>query len=259
MATIQQSETTPAGPSAPKEKSPEEQIAEIVSLPLPGGRTTVDTFEGLISAGNSILDFSKIDVPRMINITIPGIVSKEHKIRGAKAVWELGRSKGISESDKHMIQFLMQSFQTFITHSTSPKVSGASNRTVTAKYDGKEVLVNHEELKSCLDNSLASLGYENTMRQFGRAFTSAIVQGLSSGKLEPNTKICASHGIPPNYYPYSPDCLHVDARLHGYDASLAAELGKMVGINKSSGNKKGTHNIFEETDVSPHIFLGGRR
>nr|ACI25096.1 coat protein [Pineapple mealybug wilt-associated virus 3] len=249
--------STPVQPQLPK--ADEEQLQEIENLPLPGGRTTVNTFTDLISSNNAVLDFTKVEVPRMINITIPGIVAKEHRVKGAKALWELGKSKGISESDKHMIQFLMQSFQSFVTHSTSPKVSGASNRTITAKYDNKDVPVSHEELKTTLDNSLASYGYEITMRQFGRAFTTAIVQGLRSGKMEVNTRICSSHGIPPNYYPYSPDCLHVDARIQGYDAALANELGKMVALNKNAGGKRTQHNLFQETDISPQIFTGNRR
>nr|BDX29232.1 coat protein [Grapevine leafroll-associated virus 4] len=234
-------------------------LDEINSLPVATGRVTVDTFESLISGPNAVLNLSKLEIPRLFNVTIPGVVSGAHKVKGARALWELGKSKGITESDKHQIQFLMQSFQSFITHSTSPKVSSASNRSITGKYDGKDVTVSHDEIKTTLDNSIASFGYENTMRQFGRAFTAAIVQGLSSGKLEVNTKICASHGIPPNYYPYSPDCLHVDARLFGYDASLAAELGKMVAVNKSSGASDTIHNLYEGTKVAPEVFMGSRK
>nr|AFD98018.1 capsid protein [Grapevine leafroll-associated virus 5]AFD98023.1 capsid protein [Grapevine leafroll-associated virus 5] len=239
-----------------KEKA---DLEEIQSLPVIQGRTTVDTFEALINSSNGVLDLSRLEFPRLFNVTIPGVVSGKHKVIGARALWNLGKSKGISESDKHQVQFLMQSFQDFITHSTSPKVSSSSNRTITGKYDGKEVTVAHDEIKTALDNSIGSFGYENTPRQFGRAFTAAIVQGISSGKLEVNTKICASHGVPPNYYPYSPDCLHVDARLFGYDASLAAELGKMVAINKPSNSNKATHNLYEDTRVAPDIFLGNRR
>nr|AFD98019.1 capsid protein [Grapevine leafroll-associated virus 5] len=239
-----------------KEKA---DLEEIQSLPVIQGRTTVDTFEALINSSNGVLDLSRLELPRLFNVTIPGVVSGKHEVIGARALWNLGKSKGISESDKHQVQFLMQSFQDFITHSTSPKVSSSSNRTITGKYDGKEVTVAHDEIKTALDNSIGSFGYENTPRQFGGAFTAAIVQGISSGKLEVNTKICASHGVPPNYYPYSPDCLHVDARLFGYDASLAAELGKMVAINKPSNSNKATHNLYEDTRVAPDIFLGNRK
>nr|CAO86171.1 coat protein [Grapevine leafroll-associated virus 11] len=242
-----------------REEKEKRELEEIESLPVVQGRTTVGTFEALISSTNGVLDISKVEIPRLFNVTIPGVVSGKHKVLGAKAIWNLGKAKGISESDKHQIQFLMQAFQDFITHSTSPKVSSASNRTITGKYDGKEVTVAHDEIKTALDNSIGSFGYENTPRQFGRAFTAAIVQGISSGKLEVNTKICASHGVPPNYYPYSPDCLHVDARLFGYDASLAAELGKMVAINKPSNGSRVTHNLYEDTKVAPDIFLGNRR
>nr|WEG84601.1 coat protein [Grapevine leafroll-associated virus 4]WEG84699.1 coat protein [Grapevine leafroll-associated virus 4] len=242
-----------------REEKEKKELEEIESLPVVPGKNTVDTFEALINSTNGVLDIAKLQVPRLFNVTIPGVVSGKHKVLGARAIWNLGKSKGISESDKHQVQFLMQTFQDFITHSTSPKVSSSSNRTITGKYDGKEVTVAHDEIKTALDNSIGSFGYENTPRQFGRAFTAAIVQGISSGKLEVNTKICASHGVPPNYYPYSPDCLHVDARLFGYDASLAAELGKMVAINKPSNSNRVTHNLYEDTRVAPDIFLGNRR
>nr|AFD98053.1 capsid protein [Grapevine leafroll-associated virus 5] len=255
--------TPPASETEAERKAREDKekadLEEIQSLPVIQGRTTVDTFEALINSSNSVLDLSRLELPRLFNVTIPGVVSGKHKVIGARALWNLGKSKGISESDKHQVQFLMQSFQDFITHSTSPKVSSPSNRTITGKYDGKEVTVAHDEIKTALDNSIGSFGYENTPRQFGRAFTAAIVQGISSGKLEVNTKICASHGVPPSYYPYSPDCLHVDARLFGYDASLAAELGKMVAINKPSNSNRATHNLYEDTRVAPDIFLGNRR
>nr|AFD98045.1 capsid protein [Grapevine leafroll-associated virus 5] len=257
------SETPPASETEAERKAREDKekadLEEIQSLPVIQGRTTVDTLEALINSSNGVLDLSRLELPRLFNVTIPGVVSGKHKVIGARALWNLGKSKGISESDKHQVQFLMQSFQDFITHSTSPKVSSSSNRTITGKYDGKEVTVAHDEIKTALDNSIGSFGYENTPRQFGRAFTAAIVQGISSGKLEVNTKICASHGVPPNYYPYSPDCLHVDARLFGYDASLAAELGKMVAINKPSNSNKATHNLYEDARVAPDIFLGNRR
>nr|WEG77334.1 coat protein [Grapevine leafroll-associated virus 4]WEG84545.1 coat protein [Grapevine leafroll-associated virus 4]WEG84559.1 coat protein [Grapevine leafroll-associated virus 4]WEG84566.1 coat protein [Grapevine leafroll-associated virus 4]WEG84734.1 coat protein [Grapevine leafroll-associated virus 4] len=242
-----------------REEREKKDLEEIESLPVVPGKNTVDTFEALINSTNGVLDIAKLQIPRLFNVTIPGVVSGKHKVLGARAIWNLGKSKGISESDKHQVQFLMQTFQDFITHSTSPKVSSSSNRTITGKYDGKEVTVAHDEIKTALDNSIGSFGYENTPRQFGRAFTAAIVQGISSGKLEVNTKICASHGVPPNYYPYSPDCLHVDARLFGYDASLAAELGKMVAINKPSNSNRVTHNLYEDTRVAPDIFLGNRR
>nr|WEG84594.1 coat protein [Grapevine leafroll-associated virus 4]WEG84664.1 coat protein [Grapevine leafroll-associated virus 4]WEG84706.1 coat protein [Grapevine leafroll-associated virus 4] len=242
-----------------REEREKKELEEIESLPVVPGKNTVDTFEALINSTNGVLDIAKLQIPRLFNVTIPGVVSGKHKVLGARAIWNLGKSKGISESDKHQVQFLMQTFQDFITHSTSPKVSSSSNRTITGKYDGKEVTVAHDEIKTALDNSIGSFGYENTPRQFGRAFTAAIVQGISSGKLEVNTKICASHGVPPNYYPYSPDCLHVDARLFGYDASLAAELGKMVAINKPSNSNRVTHNLYEDTRVAPDIFLGTRR
>nr|WEG84650.1 coat protein [Grapevine leafroll-associated virus 4] len=242
-----------------REEREKKELEEIESLPVVPGKNTVDTFEALINSTNGVLDIAKLQIPRLFNVTIPGVVSGKHKVLGARAIWNLGKSKGISESDKHQVQFLMQTFQDFITHSTSPKVSSSSNRTITGKYDGKEVTVAHDEIKTALDNSIGSFGYENTPRQFGRAFTAAIVQGISSGKLEVNTKICASHGVPPNYYPYSPDCLHVDARLFGYDASLAAELGKMVAINKPSNSNRVTHNLYEDTRVAPDIFLGNRR
>nr|AWY94221.1 coat protein [Grapevine leafroll-associated virus 4] len=262
--------TTPVAPTTPltpeteeerkrREEREKKELEEIESLPVVPGKNTVDTFEALINSTNGVLDIAKLQIPRLFNVTIPGVVSGKHKVLGAKAIWNLGKSKGISESDKHQVQFLMQTFQDFITHSTSPKVSSSSNRTITGKYDGKEVTVAHDEIKTALDNSIGSFGYENTPRQFGRAFTAAIVQGISSGKLEVNTKICASHGVPPNYYPYSPDCLHVDARLFGYDASLAAELGKMVAINKPSNSNRVTHNLYEDTRVAPDIFLGNRR
>lgn len=262
--------TTPAVPTPPltheteeerkrREEREKRELEEIESLPVVPGKNTVDTFEALINSTNGVLDIAKLQIPRLFNVTIPGVVSGKHKVLGARAIWNLGKSKGISESDKHQVQFLMQTFQDFITHSTSPKVSSSSNRTITGKYDGKEVTVAHDEIKTALDNSIGSFGYENTPRQFGRAFTAAIVQGISSGKLEVNTKICASHGVPPNYYPYSPDCLHVDARLFGYDASLAAELGKMVAINKPSNSNRVTHNLYEDTRVAPDIFLGNRR
>nr|AFD98049.1 capsid protein [Grapevine leafroll-associated virus 5] len=255
--------TPPASETEAERKAREDKekadLEEIQSLPVIQGRTTVDTFEALINSSNGVLDLSRLELPRLFNVTIPGVVSGKHKVIGARALWNLGKSKGISESDKHQVQFLMQSFQDFITHSTSPKVSSSSNRTITGKYDGKEVTVAHDEIKTALDNSIGSFGYENTPRQFGRAFTAAIVQGISSGKLEVNTKICASHGVPPNYYPYSPDCLHVDARLFGYDASLAAELGKMVAINKPSDSNRATHHLYEDTRVAPDIFLGSRR
>nr|AFD98025.1 capsid protein [Grapevine leafroll-associated virus 5] len=257
------SETPPTSETEAERKAREAKeradLEEIQSLPVIQGRTTVDTFEALINSSNGVLDLSRLELPRLFNVTIPGVVSGKHKVIGARALWNLGKSKGISESDKHQVQFLMQSFQDFITHSTSPKVSSSSNRTITGKYDGKEVTVAHDEIKTALDNSIGSFGYENTPRQFGRAFTAAIVQGISSGKLEVNTKICAPHGVPPNYYPYSPDCLHVDARLFGYDASLAAELGKMVAINKPSNSNRVTHNLYEDTRVAPDIFLGNRR
>nr|ACT67480.1 CP [Grapevine leafroll-associated virus Carn] len=260
---IGQGELQPVTETEEQRRSREErerrELEEIQSLPLAHGRNTVDTFEALINGSNAVLNLAKLDVPRLFNVTIPGIVSGPHKVKGARALWELGKAKGISESDKHQVQFLMQTFQDFITHSTSPKVSSSSARTITGKYDGKEVTVAHDEIKTALDNSIASFGYENTLRQFGRGFSAAIVQGISSGKLEVNTKICASHGVPPNYYPYSPDCLHVDARLFGYDASLAAELAKMVAINKPSSGSKTTHNLFEETRVAPEIYLGGRK
>nr|AAQ63812.1 coat protein [Grapevine leafroll-associated virus 9] len=242
-----------------REEREKKELEEIESLPVVPGKNTVDTFEALINSTNGVLDIAKLQIPRLFNVTIPGVVSGKHKVLGARAIWNLGKSKGISESDRHQVQFLMQTFQDFITHSTSPKVSSSSNRTITGKYDGKEVTVAHDEIKTALDNSIGSFGYENTPRQFGRAFTAAIVQGISSGKLEVNTKICASHGVPPNYYPYSPDCLHVDARLFGYDASLAAELGKMVAINKPSNSNRVTHNLYEDTRVAPDIFLGNRR
>nr|CAJ44239.1 coat protein [Grapevine leafroll-associated virus 4] len=242
-----------------REEQERKDLEEINALPVATGKVTVDTFDALINSANGVLDLTKLEIPRLFNVAIPGIVSGKHKVTGARALWALGKAKGISESDKHQVQFMMQVFQDFITHSTSPKVSSASNRTITGKYDGKEVTVTHDEIKTALDNSIGSFGYENTLRQFGRAFTAAIVQGISSGKLEVNTKICASHGIPPNYYPYSPDCLHVDARLFGYDASLAAELGKMVAINKPSNGSKATHNLYEDTRVAPDIFLGNRR
>nr|AEV89932.1 coat protein [Grapevine leafroll-associated virus 9] len=257
-------QTPPLTPETEEERKRREErerkeLEEIESLPVVPGKNTVDTFEALINSTNGVLDIAKLQIPRLFNVTIPGVVSGKHKVLGAKAIWNLGKSKGISESDKHQVQFLMQTFQDFITHSTSPKVSSSSNRTITGKYDGKEVTVAHDEIKTALDNSIGSFGYENTPRQFGRAFTAAIVQGISSGKLEVNTKICASHGVPPNYYPYSPDCLHVDARLFGYDASLAAELGKMVAINKPSNSNRVTHNLYEDTRVAPDIFLGNRR
>nr|WHM41563.1 coat protein [Blackberry dwarf-associated virus] len=254
----------PPSPSETEEqkKAREDQtakdLAEINNLPVATGRITVDTFDALINSVNGVLNLSKLEVPRLFNVTIPGIVSGQHKVKGARALWELGKAKGISESDKHQVQFLMRVFQDFITHSTSPKVSSASNRVITGKYSGKDVTVSHEEIKTTLDNAIAPFGYENTPRQFGRAFTSAIVQGISSGKLEVNTKICASHGVPPNYYPYSPDCLHVDARLFGYDASLAAELAKMVAVNKPNTSASASHNLYEDTRVAPDIFLGRR-
>lgn len=239
--------------------SEEAQIEEILNLPVPGGKVTTSTFAELIGTKNGVVDLSKLEIPRLMNVTIPGVVSGAHKVLGAKAIWELGKSKGLSESDRVMVQWLMQSFQSFITHSTSPSVSNASNRVVSGMFDGKEVKVSHEELKTVLDNQLAGFGYENTMRQFGRGFSTSIIQMLAAGKLEVNTKICASHGIPPNYYAYSPDCLLVDARLFGYDASLASELGKMVAINKANSGNRRTHNLFEETGVAPDIFMGGRK
>nr|CAR91976.1 putative coat protein [Grapevine leafroll-associated virus 10] len=262
-AGVTQPPVTERGATPEQKKAREDrekaEIDEINSLPVAQGRVTVDTFESLINGNNTVLNLTTLNVPRLFNVAIPGVVAGKHKVIGAKALWELGKAKGISESDRHQVQFLMQVFQDFITHSTSPKVSGSSNRSITGRYDGKDVVVAHDEIKTTLDNSIAAFGYENTLRQFGRAFTAAIVQGISSGKLEVNTKICASHGVPPNYYPYSPDCLHVDARLFGYDASLAAELAKMVAINKPSNSSKATHNLYEDTRVAPGIFLGNRK
>nr|AIL56412.1 CP [Pineapple mealybug wilt-associated virus 1] len=240
-------------------KTVEDQVKEIMNLPEPGGRTTVSTFEDLIAAENAIIDFTKVDVPRMINVPIPGIVTNAHKVIGSKALWELGKSKGISESAKHMIQFLMQSFQDMCTFSTSPKVSATQNYSTTAKYDGKDVNVTHEEIRIALSNSLSNLGYDNPMRQFGRGFTSTIVQGLSSGKLVVNTRICTKNGVPRNYYSFYPDCLHVEARVHGDDAALVSELARMVAINRANSSGSGEHNVFEKTAVSPHIFMGGRK
>lgn len=226
---------------------------------VPGGRTTVATFEDLLGKPNSVLDLSKLDVPRFMNVPIPGIVLLPHRISASKALWSLGQSKGVPDTDLGKVSFIMQVFQVMVTHSTSPNVSDGTKRLVPSKYEGREIQVSHEDVKTTLDNALAGFGYENTLRQFARAFSPLIIQGLASGRMEPNVKICTSHGIPPNYYAYSPDCIVVDARLFNYEAALASELGKMVALGKSANARSSIHNMFENSRVAPDIFLGSRR
>nr|QWK51491.1 CP [Manihot esculenta associated ampelovirus 1] len=232
----------------------------IVSV-VPGGRQTVATFADLFSANsnNVVLDLSKIAIPKLLNVAIPGVVQGAHKKEVALALQNLARSKGVPNDDKSTVEFIRNVLQMFVTYSTSPKVVGGSRLQFMQKTGNVDVTYNYDEIKSTVDNAILQYGYENTLRQFGRSATSFIIQALSNGIMEPNVKVCVSHGIPPQYYPYSPDCLLVDARIYGYDAALASELGKMVAINKSSASRSNPHNMYEDSGVAPEIFMGGRR
>nr|QWK51517.1 CP [Manihot esculenta associated ampelovirus 2] len=228
---------------------------------VPGGSHDVSTFADLFAttSSNVVLDLSKIAIPRMLNVAIPGVVQGVHKKEAALALQNLAKSKNVPTDDKSTIEFIRNVLQLFVTYSTSPKVNGGSRLQFMEKTGNVDVVYNYDEIKSTLDNAIQQYGYENCPRQFGRSATSFIVQALSNGIMEPNVKVCVSHGIPPQYYPYSPDCLLVDARVYGYDATLVSELGKMVAINKSSASKSNPHNMFEDTGVAPDIFMGGRR
>nr|QWK51470.1 CP [Manihot esculenta associated ampelovirus 1] len=253
---------TPGTPnSTPPDANSTNTNSQVVAAVVPGGRQTVATFADLFSANsnNVVLDLSKISIPRMINVAIPGVVQGVHKKEVALSLQSLARSKGVPTDDKSTVEFIRNVLQLFVTYSTVSKVVGGSRLQFMEKTGNVDVTYNYDEIKTTIDNAILQYGYENPVRQFGRSATSFIIQALANGLMEPNVKVCVSHGIPPQYYPYSPDCLLVDARVYGYDAALASELGKMVAINKSSTSRSNPHNMYEDSGVAPEIFMGGRR
>ncbi|QPK66419.1 coat protein [Firespike leaf roll-associated virus] len=224
-------------------------------------KTTVATIEGLLSSSimSATLDLSKISVPKMINMAMPGVCTKTHMREGMGALVNLHKDLGGADGDRNIFAFITSVLQSFTSFSTSPNISTSDDRTMVAVVEeNKTQVIPYNRVKMSLDNSVGQRGYQNASRSFGRSMSALIIQLTANGNIEPNVKTCSAHGLPPQYFAYGADCLVVDPRLWGYDATLAAEMAKMVAINK--GGRSGTqiHNLFERTDASPPIFLGGR-
>nr|WAA68674.1 major capsid protein [Sugarcane mild mosaic virus] len=219
-------------------------ITQLITLPTP----------------NSTINFASMSIPRQRNPVVPGVVLPAHAVEVFSSLKKWGADKGLLDDDKDLTAMVMSLIQCLVSFSTSPKATPKElHKTVIqgASKDGVEML--HSDSRNIITTALSAYNYENPERQFGRSISSAIIGATSAGIVQPNYKVCASHGLPPEYYAYGADCILVNARTHGYSASLAAELARMVAINKSNSGSSKVHNLYEYSTASPQIFTGGRQ
>ncbi|AZB50211.1 ORF5 [Air potato virus 1] len=205
----------------------------------------------------SVFDFTKIKMPKQIDPIIPGVVIPEHTILVFESLKRWGEAAGLKNTDADLCALVATTVQNLVSFSTSKKSEPkARNFNVIRGASKAGIKLSHADTKQIIGSVLSAFGYENEERQFGRSISSAIISMTSGGVVSPNHKVCISHGIPPQHYPYGADCILVDPRIHGYSASLASELGKMVAVNRSQTGNKQIYNLYENTTAAPQIFTG---
>lgn len=221
--------------------------------------TDMKTFMTKPSA-STVFDFSKIKVPRHVDPIIPGVVLSEHAILAFEALKQWGIAQGLTDSDADLAALVTGTVQNMTSFSTSTRATPKpTNYTSLVGASKTGLKLTQADVNQIIGGTLSTYGYENPLRQFGRSISSAIISLTAGGYVQPNYKMCIQRGLPPQYYAYGADCILVDARHHGFDASLAAELAKMVAINRNSNANTNVHNLYEYTSASPQIFTNGRQ
>nr|QIJ32819.1 CP [Plum bark necrosis stem pitting-associated virus] len=227
-----------------------------------GVKNVVATMKAFMSnpSETAMFDWTKMKIPKMIDVRTPGVVTTEHSIEvyDALRLWAL--SKGLQDTDEDMASLVTTGFQnalSFSTVKTAAPAGHTGNKLVGSSKPDMELP--HNEFKGVVESAIQSYGYENPLRQWMRKNSAAVIQMTSAGFLQPNIKKLNENGIPPQYYPFGGDFLVVDSRVFGYSAALASQLGRMVALNRKRNGNKEIHNLYEQTTAAPQIFTGGNQ
>nr|WCR39376.1 CP [Pineapple mealybug wilt-associated virus 6] len=189
-----------------------------------------------------IIDFNDIkEKPKVINE--PGLVSKDIALKINAALKELcGRIMGNTEPTTVSV-FILHVLQLAITFSTSTSAEFKEYDYIDTP-DGKRIFV--EQVYSTIRSACTSTGYENPVRQYLQYYTATVVTCLLNGKLTPNEKVMAQHGVPPKFFPYTPDIVRPNYNMFNNNAILANNLAKQHAFkNKNVATDMTLHNVYQ--------------
>nr|WGM82671.1 major coat protein [Jujube closterovirus 1] len=207
---------------------------------------------------SAMFDWNKMKIPRMVNVRIPGIVTVEHSIEVYDALRSWALNHGLQDTDEDMSSLVTTGFQNALSFSTvknATPTGHTGNKLIGSSKPDMEF--SHIDYKGIVESAIQAYGYENPLRQWNRANSGGVIQMTAAGFLQPNVKKLNENGVPPQYYPFGADFLSVDARVFGYSAALASQLGRMVALNRKRNGNKEMHNLYEQTTAAPQIFTGG--
>nr|UYR58729.1 coat protein [Grapevine leafroll-associated virus 3] len=179
--------------------------------------------------------------PKVINE--PGKVSVEASMKINTALTDLCKKvMGADDAPTKTIFFLyvMQIACTFFTSSSAE----FKEFDYVETDDGKKIFA--VWVYDCIKQAAASTGYDNPGRQYLAYFTPTFITATLNGKLVMNEKPMAQHGVPPNFFPYTIDCVRPTYDLFNNDAILAWNLARQHPFrNKTVTADNTLHNVFQ--------------
>lgn len=191
---------------------------------------------------NTILDISDTAFKPKV-VAEPGMLSQEvaNKVNAElKVLCQKLLGANDPQTLTNFVLLILQMAATFYTSRSSEHKEFDYLETP----DGKRIYV--EEVFNTIKHACVSTGYENPVRQYLAWFTPTIVTAMLNGKLTPNEKVMAQHGVPPKFFAYTLDCVRPSYNLFNNSAILAWNLARREAFkSKSTSSDNTLHNVYQ--------------
>nr|ACF05264.1 coat protein [Pineapple mealybug wilt-associated virus 2] len=191
---------------------------------------------------NVVLNIGSVKtVPKVVNQ--PGLISREIAIRIGEALKEHCKQVMGSDSSTDLATYFIHLIQLAITFSTS-KNSEYKEFDYIETETQKKIYI--KDVSEVVERAAMNSGYENPFRQYMRYFTSSSITLTLNGKITPNERTMAHHGVPKQFFAYTYDFIDPDYSLMNHSAINAYNLARIQAFkNKIASVNNTMHNTYQ--------------
>nr|WKL05916.1 capsid protein [Lingue ampelovirus 1] len=235
-----------AGSSSGKQKT-------AAASPIPGEGVFEEKLE-VVGTGNEL--FSKLGTTTVLDAKFfgplvarpgvePGTMDNFTAENVSKSLRSLQAGLMGDTSNDAMLAFILAFLQNLVTYYTSVDMEVKDEYGVTIGYRGSPFL-SYASIKAAVENATTAKSYENPLRQYARLFTGTVISLINNGKLQPNYKVAAQHGVVRRYVAYTLDFLRPNYLLYNPNQIRAWQLAQQSAFSRKTGSNKNTlHNTSE--------------
>nr|BDX29240.1 coat protein [Grapevine leafroll-associated virus 13] len=194
---------------------------------------------------NQVLDMTKFGSMLPLPTVEPGLMADEDAHLVSEELMKLQQSIMHDTSNEAIAAFVLACFQVVVTYSTSEETELKEQYGAVIGYGDKPVLT-LKALYSTIRTAVSGKNYENPVRQYWRKFSPSIISASSVGKIKPNQKVLAQHGVVKRFASYCLDVLRPSYAYYNVRQIRAWQLAQREAFSAvASSNATTLHNTSE--------------